>query len=161
MKPDPHTEKIRRIMNERRFRKLNEKIAKDREIAFEKLKKEIFENHDPTITKEEREKRRKELLNFVHRYAFEKRLGPVEQISAEQIKSNYNREQSALKNFVRVMIMVRNFFNVFFKIRSITLLVSAFFFFSAEYWLHYYTSFSLKYVCVTYKDVIEKIPPFC
>lgn len=158
-KSDPNTEKIRRAMNERRFKALNEKIARDREIAFEKWKREISESQDPTITKEERDKRRKELLNFVHRYVFEKKLGPVEKISVERIKLDYEREQSISKGFLQGMVTARNFLGAFFKIRAIMLLTSAFFF-SAEYWLHYYTSFSLKDVSITYQDVIEKIPPF-
>lgn len=156
-------DKVRETLTQRRHKKFREKILREKEADFAKWKKEIFESSESTLSKEEREKRRKELLSFVDKYAFNSRLsasGNSEEISTASAGSRFLREQNFLKKFLNFILLLRNFVNSTLKVKSIFILASAFFLFTVEYWLHYYTSFSLKDVNITFKDIIDKIPPF-
>lgn len=156
-------DRVREILTQRRHKKFRERILREKEVDFAKWKKEIFESSESTISKEEREKRRKELLSFVDRYAFNSKLAPqsnLEQASTVTVGAWFLREQNFLKRFLTFILLFRNFVNATLKIKSILILVSAFFLFTVEYWLHYYSSFSLKDINITFKDIIDKIPPF-
>lgn len=152
--------RIQKLMAERRRKKFLERVNQQQEALYQKWKKDILEGYDPNVGKEERERRKKELLDFVHRYVFVNNLKPVDQILPDTMKLKFDREQTRLQRFINVLLLVRNFINYLPRFKTFMILCSAFLFFSFEYWLHYYTSFSLKDVNLTYKDIIEKIPPF-
>jgi hypothetical protein len=157
-------ETIKRLY-EKHKKNMQEHIAKEQKFFVEKLANEL--ENDPLFFDQDLEGRRQNrqrLLNYVHRYVFLYNLKPID-IVAEAKKKQDSRtilkEASRVRAFLGKLLLIRNFLNNFFKLRSIILIFSALFFFFCEYWVHYYSSFSFKDVNITYQSILEKIPPFC
>lgn len=138
---------------------IRQRIDKERSSQLETMKQEFLKH--PLLdsqTFEERQKNKKRLLNYVHRYVFLQQLEPVDN-SSEIVSNLLNKDQNN-KVFLNKFLFFRNFFFKFFNIKSVLLLFSCLFFFSIEYFIHYHSSFSFNDINVTYETIINKIPPF-
>lgn len=148
------------IMFQQNLVRTRQRIERQNNLAFEELKKEFTKHPALDVkTEEERKRDRKRLLKYVHKYVFLQKLEPIDNSSVEAINA-FNKD---LKNrdLLKKILLFRNVFSRFFRLKSVIILSSAFFFFFIEYYLHYYSSFSFKDINVTFEDIITKIPPFC
>ena len=138
---------------------IRQRIDRERISQLEIFKKEFLSHPSLDIqTPEERNKNKKRLLNYVHRYIFLQQLEPLDNSSVEidnLIKRDLNN-----RTFLQKFLLFRNFVSKFFSIKVVLLLCSCLFFFSLEYFIHYYSSFSFRDVNVTYETIITRIPPF-
>jgi len=149
------------VLSEKRHKNFYNRIKAQREKAFQKLKDEILNTNDLYFTNEEKEQKKKELLKFVQRFVFTNNLKTTLFEESEAIKASYLKDKKFVNNFLKTFLFLRNFVNELPKFKSFLIIFCIFSFFFLEYWFHYYTSFSLKNVQISYKDIIEKIPPFC
>jgi len=140
-----------------------QKIQRDQKLEYENFRnsKLISLSKEYKLT-EQRLSNRKRLQEYATKYVFLQNLGPLP-ISTE--KSDLQslailRENYTAKDLIKKFLLFRNFFSKFFRIKFVFLLLSAFVFFSFEYYLRYYSSLSLNDINVTYQDIIGKIPPF-
>lgn len=153
--------KRRDLILEKSRKKFRERVFREQEMEFQKLKKDFIEGSLPQLSIEEREKRRTVLLNFVHRYVFINNLASFEaSFETDVIREKYFKEIKSTKTIVQKILWLRIFIKQIFSFKSILILSSAFLFFFFEYILHYYTMVSLKDINITFKNIIEKIPPF-
>lgn len=110
---DKRAEEIRKKLEQRRQQKFKERVMREQGIAFEKFKKEVFEDFEPIAEdkKKERENRRKELLTFVDRYVFISGYKGIKSQKQEQsvitaaVKS-FSEEKKILKNFLNSLIFL-------------------------------------------------------
>lgn len=140
-----------------------QKIQREQKLAYENFKnsKLISLSKEPKLT-EDRILHRKRLQEYATKYVFLKNLEPLS-ISAEKPDRRsltILRENYTAKDLLKKFLLFRNFFSKFVRIKFVFLFLSAFFFFSFEYYLRYYSSISLNDINVTYQDIIGKIPPF-
>ena len=140
------------------LKKTRERIVKEQDLFFEILKDSLINQPMEGQTKENKEENKKRLLNYVHRYVFLQRLQPID--SSVSKVNKLALENYRVKIFIRSYLFVRNFIGNFFKIRAFVIILSAVFFFSFEYFMHYFSFFSLNEINVTFQDIINKIPPF-
>lgn len=163
MNQKPSKDKIDLNANEELLKRhrllIRQRTDKERSLQLEIMKKEFLKH--PLLdaqTSEERQKNKKRLLNYVHRYVFLQQLEPID-TSSKIVSTLLNRDQNN-KNFLHKFLFFRNFFFKFFNIKSVLLLFSCLFFFFIEYFIHYYSSFSFNDINITYQTIINKIPPF-
>jgi hypothetical protein len=145
-------------LSTKHLEKLRERIRKQQENYFENLKKDFINKPAPGQTIEEMRFNRSRLLNYVHRYVFLQKLEPFYYNSRqfEQIVL----EKSRVRKFLRYFLWVKTFLVQFLQLRSVLLILSAVFFFFAEYVIYKYSLVSYKDVNITFQDIINKIPPF-
>lgn len=141
------------------LKRLNAKMRRDQDLYFKDLKNELLTTTTPGQTPEEKQLNKKRILNYVHKYVFLQKLSPILSVPYDQVIARI-KEGSKVKDWLITLLLIRDIFGTIFKVKSFLILASAVFFFSFEYWLHYHTSVSLKDINVTYKTIIEKIPPF-
>jgi len=141
------------------LKRLNAKIRRDQDLYFRDLKNEFVMNPMSGQTSQDKQLNKQRILNYVHKYVFLQKLSPVLSVPYDQVITHI-KEGSKVKDWLILGLLIRDIFGTIFGIKSLLILVSAIFFFAFEYWLHYYTSVSLKDIHVTYKTIIEKIPPF-
>jgi hypothetical protein len=146
---------------DRRRKNFYSRIQREREKSFQKLKNEILNTSDLYFTNEEKEQKKRELLNFVQRFVFTNNLKSSLIEESQLIKASYLKDKKFINNFFKIVLLFRSFLSKLPQLRAFLIIACVFFFFFFEYWFHYYTSFSLKNIQITYKDIIEKIPPFC
>lgn len=132
MNQKPSKDKIDLNANEELLKRhrllIRQRTDKERSLQLEIMKKEFLKH--PLLdsqTSEERQKNKKRLLNYVHRYVFLQQLEPID-TSSKIVSTLLNRDQNN-KNFLRKFLFFRNFFFKFFNIKSVLLLFSCLFFF--------------------------------
>lgn len=163
MNQKPSKDKIDLNANEELLKRhrllIRQRTDKERSLQLEIMKKEFLKHPLLDVqTSEERQKNKKRLLNYVHRYVFLQQLEPID-TSSKIVSTLLNRDQNN-KNFLHKFLFFRNFFFKFFNIKSVLLLFSCLFFFFIEYFIHYHSSFSFNDINITYQTIINKIPPF-
>ena len=141
------------------LKRLNFRIQRDREAYIKNLKHELLTKPAPGQSLGEKELNKQRILNYVHKYVFLQKLTPIVSIPYSQVLTRI-KEGSKVKDFLMVLLVVRDVFGTIFRLKAVLIIASAVFFFLIECWLHYYTTMSFKDVNITYKTIIEKIPPF-
>lgn len=143
---------------ERHLKRTRERIQKEQNLYYENLKSELISKPLIGQSLEEKEKSKRKLLDYIHKYVFLQRLEPIDTSSLKVL--DILRANSKAKIFFKQMLLFRDLFGSILKIKSVLIFLSAIFFFFLEYWIHYYSSFLLKDVNVTLQMIIDKIPPF-
>jgi hypothetical protein len=154
-----NADKIVRETWEQQIERNRQRIKKEQQLYFDNYKKEFLNKSViDGISAEDDKFMKKRLLDYVHKYVFLQRLEPLDNTSTQVLqllKSDLNK-----KNYAKQFFDLRNVFSNFFRIKSVFILFSAFFFFFIEYYIHYYSSFSLNDINITFESIINKIPPF-
>lgn len=154
-----NADKIVRETWEQQIERNRQRIKKEQQLYFDNYKKEFLNKSViDGISAEDDKFMKKRLLDYVHKYVFLQRLEPLDNTSTQVLqllKSDLNK-----KNYAKQFFDLRNVFSNFFRIKSGFILFSAFFFFFIEYYIHYYSSFSLNDINITFESIINKIPPF-
>jgi len=141
------------------LKRLNAKIQRDQNAYIEDLKNELLTKPAPGQTVKEKEMNKQRILSYVHKYVFLQKLSPIANVPYSQVVARI-KEGSKVKDLLRILLVVRDVFGTIFRVKAVLIIASAVFFFLIEYWFHYYTTLSFKDVNITYKTIIEKIPPF-
>lgn len=150
-------------MQQRHLKLMRQKIQRDQKLEYENFRnsKLVSFSKEPKLTNE-RILHRKRLQEYVTKYVFLQNLQPLPSSSEKPDSKALSvlRENYTAKDLIKRFLFFRNFFSKFLRIRSVFLVLSAFFFFSFEYYLRYYSSVSLNDINITYEFIIGKIPPF-
>lgn len=147
----------------RRREALRKRIALEQKHYIDSLRDELVNKPLPGQTKEEKEASKHRLLKYVQRYVFLKNLEPLDTDVArgDLFKTSiFYDDSKRVKNFLGFLLMAREVLSNFLKMRSLVMAASVVFFFSFELWIHYYSSFSLKDVNISFQTIVDKIPPF-
>jgi hypothetical protein len=144
---------------EAHLKRLNARIQRDQNSYIEGLKSELMKKPASGQTLEEKDINKRRILNYVHKYVFLQKLAPIVNLPYSQVVARI-KEGSKVRDLLVVLLAVRDVFGVILRIKTVVIIASAVFFFFVEYWFHYYTALSFKDINITFKTIIEKIPPF-
>lgn len=150
-------------MQQRHLNLMRQKIQRDQKLEYENFRNSqlVSFNKDIKLT-EERILHRKRLQEYATKYVFLQNLEPVSTLSQKPDSQSLTilKENYTAKSLLKKFLLFRNLLSKFLRIRFIFLLLSAFVFFSFEYYLRYYSSVSFNDINITFEDIIGKIPPF-
>lgn len=123
-----NADKIVRETWEQQIERNRQRIKKEQQLYFDNYKKEFLNKSViDGISAEDDKFMKKRLLDYVHKYVFLQRLEPLDNTSTQVLqllKSDLNK-----KNYAKQFFDLRNVFSNFFRIKSVFILFSAFFFF--------------------------------
>lgn len=140
------------------------RIALEQKHYIDGLRDELVNKPLPGQTKEDKEANKHRLLRYIQRYVFLKNLEPLDTDveRGDHLKMGILHDDSKrVKSFLGFLLRARELLSNFLKTRSLVMAASVVFFFSFELWIHYYSSFSLKDVNISFQTIVDKIPPFC
>ena len=150
-------------MQQRHLNMMRQKIQRDQKLEYENFRNSKLVSFSKEFKlSDERILHRKKLQEYVTKYVFLQNLQPLPSVSEKPDSRSLSilKENYTARDLIKKFLFFRNFFSKFLRVRFFLLVLSAFFFFSFEYYLRYYSYISFNDINVTYEDIIGKIPPF-